>query len=115
MIQAYQRHIVPFAALLIAVVFTLSLFWCGDPDCLTGNSNEDCASLICSLLDKHDTSSSTSGASSNDCSCVCHVPTIAGGYFDVVSYSSQQYSFLPATTALPFGFDRLIYRPPVAS
>ncbi len=115
MIQGYLRHIVSFGGLIIAVVFTLSLFWCGDPDCLTGNSNEDCASLICSLLDKHGTASSTSGTSSKDCSCVCHVPTVAGSHFDVAYYPSQHHSFLPVSVELPFGFDRLIYRPPLAS
>lgn len=115
MFQAYLRHIVPVSGLFIAAVFTLSLFWCGDPDCLTGKSNEDCGSLICSLLDKHDASSSTSGAGSNDCACVCHVPTIAVGHFNVVSYSSQQYLFQPLTIALHIGFDHLVYRPPVVS
>lgn len=112
MIQKIFQHIVPLAGLLILVTFTLSLFWCGDPECLTGQSNEDCASLVCSLLDKHETASSASG-STNDCSCVCHLPTITDSNIDLVFYPSQPLSFLPSAVVPPSIPTRLVYRPPI--
>jgi hypothetical protein len=51
----------------------LGLFFCGDADCLQGGSDENCASLFCSVFAKHTSAASTSDSGQNDsCQCFCH-------------------------------------------
>jgi hypothetical protein len=117
MIQKLSKHILPLTGFLIAFAFTLSLFWCGDPECLSGTSNEDCSALICSLLDKHDTSSAqnSSGGSSNNCTCVCHIPTVTADAFVVRYVPTFQYFTPVVDSDTPSALERLVYRPPIAA
>src|SRR5574342_744650 len=75
------------------VCFTVSMFMCGDDDCLTGNGDENCASLLCSLLNKHAaTSQNAASGADKDCSCVCHVPTIIAPVYNFSYHPIAQYN-----------------------
>jgi hypothetical protein len=51
----------------------VGLIFCGDIECLQGGSNEDCAAVICGLLDSHSTTSPADDAGQEDaCQCYCH-------------------------------------------
>jgi hypothetical protein len=101
------------AGWLLAFCFALSLFMCGDADCLTGNGDENCASLLCSLLSKHDAASqnAASGAS-KDCSCVCHVPTAIVPIFSFCHYPASQYNRAVVSLQISSAPHRLVYHPP---
>lgn len=51
--------------------------FCGDRDCLNGNSAENCATLLCSLLGSHTEAPyqpvDPAQDQGKDCHCVCHV------------------------------------------
>jgi hypothetical protein len=104
------------AGLILAVCFTVSMFMCGDANCLAGDSNEDCASLLCSLLSKHNNASQNpSGDAAKECSCVCHLPTILtpalGFDFHPISHSHN----LITSLRLPAAPNRLVYHPPATA
>jgi|GEM_PF-3297781 len=59
------------AALLVQII---GFFFCGDADCLQGSSDENCVTLVCSLLSKHTTPISPSDdEDSTSCQCFCHL------------------------------------------
>lgn len=117
MMKRISTYLIFPTGFLLALCFTASLFWCGDAECLTGAGNEDCTSLICSLLDKHDASSTQNslGGSSKDCSCVCHVPTVAAEPHGVSYVPTAQYYVSVVTSNIPSSLERLVYHPPIAS
>jgi hypothetical protein len=97
------------------ICFTISMFICGDADCLRGKSNENCVSLLCSLLHKHASPSqnSQSGAG-NECSCVCHVLTIIGPTFSFNYHPMAQYNTAIVMLQISSAPNRLVYHPPAA-
>lgn len=50
-----------------------SLIFCGDADCLKDGSSENCATLLCSILDSHTTAPAQEPEPERDCRCVCHL------------------------------------------
>ena len=59
---------------ILASIFMVSLMWCGDVDCLTESAEDECTSLICSLVaSNHGPSRDEGGDDSSDCTCVCHM------------------------------------------
>jgi hypothetical protein len=98
------------------VCFTVSMFICGDAGCLSGKSNENCASFLCSLLNKHNTSSQdTSGGNTKDCSCVCHVLTITTPTFSLDYHPIAQNSSFVVISIVSSAHLRLVYRPPATA
>jgi hypothetical protein len=52
----------------------LGLIFCGDAACLQGRSDEDCVTLLCSLLAEHAKSTPTPDDDpNNSCQCFCHL------------------------------------------
>ena len=69
-LEAFFRAIA--AAMLIGQC--LGVVFCGDSNCLQGDSEENCATLVCSLLSKHTvpTRQSTNDQD-HSCQCFCHL------------------------------------------
>ena len=116
MIKTFFTYLVSQLTVLLVLCFIASLICCGDADSLKGKSNEDFASLICSLLDRHESSAGNSlGSKTKDCSCVCHVPTLTANSI-ALSYCPPHQEIIPAanftTTSAP---TRIILRPPIAA
>src|SRR3990172_4503136 len=100
-------------AAFLVFCFTVTLLWCGDAECLKGNSTDDCASLVCSLLNKHNPSDlNSTNRSLDDCSCVCHVPTVTTSQVDFLLRLSFQTVTSTETSRIFSTPNRLIYRPP---
>lgn len=98
---------------LLAFSFIATMFVCGDIDCLAGEGDGDCASLFCSLLNKHDEASqSAARAADQDCSCVCHVPTVIGPVFDFSYSPIVQYNTAAIVLQIPSAPRRPVYHPP---
>jgi len=51
----------------------LGIVFCGDADCLQGDSDENCATLLCSFLGKHSEPKPISNDQNSSCQCFCHV------------------------------------------
>jgi len=100
------------AGWLLVVGFSVSMFMCGDADCLTGNGDENCASLLCSLLNKHDAPSQDAASSAKDCSCVCHAPTITTSTFSFAYHPSSYENAFTLIVSVPSAPNRLVYHPP---
>ena len=101
--------------LVLVLCFTACLFWCGDAD-WTGQTNEDCASLICSLLNKDKSATQNSiGGNSKNCSCVCHTPTVTTNTVNLSQYPTQQQATVALAFETPSTPARCIFRPPIAS
>jgi hypothetical protein len=112
MLSKISRHLTGW---LLAVCFTASMFMCSDADCLTGNGDEDCASLLCSLLSKHETAPQNAASGMNkDCSCVCHVPTVIGPVFNFNYHPASQYNTVIGILQILPAYNRLVYHPPAA-
>ena len=101
---------------VVLFCFTISLIWCGDADCLSGSGEDNCASIVCSLLVKHDdVSAKDVQQDAPNCTCVCHLPSIplASEAFAITltgertSDQIRQFT-LETPSATPF-------RPPLAS
>jgi hypothetical protein len=103
------------AGLLLVMCFTTCMFMCGDADCLTGNGDENCASLLCSLLNRHDAASQNPASGADkDCSCVCHAPTITSSTFNFDYHPILHKNAFTVTGSIPSAPNRLIYHPPLA-
>jgi len=103
-------------ATLLVLCFTLSLFWCGDAACLDGGSDEACAALVCSLQSKHDSDGTSSlDGNSSDCSCVCHVPTVAGQLVSLHLNPSFEQSSVTQYLAILSIPRQQLYRPPITA
>ncbi len=98
---------------LLAFSFIATMFVCGDIDCLAGEGDGGCASLFCSLLNKHDAASqSAARAADRDCSCVCHVPTVIGPVFGFSYSPIAQYNTAAIVLQIPSAPRRPVYHPP---
>lgn len=105
-----------YIAFYLAFSFCASLFWCGDLDCLSGKSNEDCSALMCSILKTHDLPSTASSTeSSKDCSCVCHVPSLTSRSIQFTFSASAEASIFSEPSLAPSSPNRPVFRPPIAS
>jgi hypothetical protein len=103
------------AGLFLAISFTAAMFMCGDAECLTGDGDENCASLLCSLLSKHEAASPDNfDGNAKDCSCVCHVPTITASTFSFNYHPISYENAFILTASIPSAPNRLIYHPPLA-
>jgi hypothetical protein len=101
--------------LVEVLLLTLALFWCGDANCWSGASDDQCSSLICSIFANHNGSSKGESSTHSDCSCVCHIPTLMHhttdiGYYPPVLTAGTNVS-VSSLSAPP----RPIYHPPLAS
>jgi hypothetical protein len=74
MIRFVLTSILRPAGLAFALFFTLTLLWCGDSQCLSGDS--ECALPVCSLLTDHASFGDNPAANGDGCDCFCHAPTI---------------------------------------
>ena len=115
MMSFLSKNMFRFVGFLLVLTFTLSLFWCGDPDCLAGKSNEDCASLVCSFLDKHDTSSSDASGPTKDCSCVCHIPSLSSNAPTLSYHPVLQKVVFELTLTEISSPSHSLFRPPIVS
>jgi len=113
MITKVEKTLIKPVGLFLLFFFPALLLWCGDPDCLAGKASENCASLICSVLGKHDGSSqNTVGMDSSACSCVCHIPALSSRSPLKLFSSHSQDNLLKTTFFIPFAPIRTIYHPP---
>lgn len=113
MINALTKAILCPLGGLLAFSFIATMFVCGDIDCLTGEGDGGCASLFCSLMNKHDEASqSAARAADRDCSCVCHVPTVIGPVFDFSFFPNAQYNTADIVLQIPSAPSRLVDHPP---
>ena len=111
------KYLVCVPGILLLILVSASLFWCGDTDCITPGSDESCGSLICAMLQSQNPSGAqqSSGFSRNDCSCVCHVPTMISHVSDgAVRLYAQG---IPASSNIvPVSIpNNLLFRPPIAA
>ncbi|MDZ7344932.1 MAG: hypothetical protein ONA90_10520, partial [candidate division KSB1 bacterium] len=93
----------------------LGLIFCGDIACLQGSSDENCATLVCSLLSKHSAPISPSDSSQNNfCQCFCH--TLIDLPTTILRAASRAAAPLSASVAQHFFSEpiRDIDHPPVA-
>lgn len=113
MIHFFSTYAIRPAGLLLVSVFAASLLWCGDAACWSGASDGQCASLICSLLTRHNTSNeSHNGDCSAACMCVCHTPTILEIDVDIEHHLPAHNTAFEFTASTPYSPARSIYRPP---
>jgi len=76
MIRAFAKYLGPVSALQV-VLLILSVFWCGESDCLQTGKTDACSSLICMLLSKDSPPTQDfSLNTSSTCSCVCHLKAL---------------------------------------
>lgn len=102
--------------IFILALFVVSTLWCGDSECMTGDSNEACAALVCTLLGNHN--GKTSDVSRNiqsECLCVCHTPTLTPIPIDGRFFSPVQTIVVVSLLKIPSAPNRLLFRPPIAS
>src|SRR3970040_285930 len=110
------KYFAQSVVVLITICFTISLVWCGDADCITGTSDDNCASLVCSLLGKHKTPSDGSSTKNvAQCTCLCHVPMIEHMTAIFRHAQSVELAFLPYLFAIPSPPSKVVYRPPIAA
>ncbi len=115
-----MKYIVTYAihpvGLLLCTLFAVSLFWCGDAECMSGTSHDDCTSLVCSLLGNNtDSAQNSSSSSAKDCSCVCHVQSIAPGSINVYCFLTAQQNQCEIVLYTPLAFSRPVYHPPISA
>lgn len=117
MLANSPKYVIRFTGILLLILVSASLFWCGDADCLTPESDESCGSLACALFKANappgDQQSGTSGGS--DCACVCHVPTMVTHTTDVVASFLSQAMPAIINLAPPSTPSTLVFRPPIAA
>lgn len=113
MIHTFLTYAIRPAGLLLVVVFASSLLWCGDAACWAGSSDDQCASLICSLLPSHATPHENHNDNcSTECMCVCHMPTIPAKASDtehLLTGQTTSFEFAAFTPPYP---THPIYHPP---
>lgn len=115
MIRAFAKYLGPVSALQV-VLLILSVFWCGESDCLQTGKTEDCSSLICVLLSKDDPPAQDFPLNtSSTCSCVCHLKALPS----VLTLTSLVEALTPLSAVGPYEPIDLpsepIIRPPVAA
>lgn len=114
--QIFNSKLIHTMTMFSVICFTVSLFWCGDPDCLSSSSKENCASLVCSLLSRHENSNQNPVTGNvKDCSCVCHLPTISPNTATLLYCPILRQSIVELTFAKISSPSHSIFRPPIAS
>lgn len=111
-IATYAIH--PVGSLL-TILFTVSLVWCGDAECWSGSSDDQCASLICSLFANHNGSSKDESGTRSDCACDCHVPTIVQHTCDTSYYPPVVNAGIDVVKSSLSAPPRPVYHPPLAA
>lgn len=98
----------------VALLFTISLFWCLDTECLQGGGDKDCAALICSMLSHHDESAHDSENSHHECACVCHSPASPLiSYYSTPEFPDYLIKFFSSSQSqLVSVVGNTLYRPP---
>gem|GEM_PF-2501569 len=120
MVKDFSKYTVYSANLLIVVVFTVSLFWCGDADCYGKDNDEQCLSLLCNLLRQHDPAGSSSQQSSTmksvdrDGKCICQLTTIAPQSFSLIGPLDYCGFSIACSFVKPASLPKVIYHPPKA-
>jgi hypothetical protein len=84
------HKISPHLALGVLSLHAFGLLFCGDMDCLYGEGDEICQTILCSLLDSHDHALPSPDHSEDDpCHCVCYlsydIPKISQISISIVS------------------------------
>jgi hypothetical protein len=105
-----------YYAFLVCALYAqmLGLFFCGDADCLQEAANEECAALLCSLLNQHSAASQgPAGGADKDCS--CHMPTISGAIFSFNYHPITQFNNTAVTLQFFSAHNSLVYHPPQLS
>ncbi|KAA3656782.1 MAG: hypothetical protein DWQ10_14655 [Calditrichaeota bacterium] len=87
----------PVIAVAVLLLQSIGLLYCGDSDCLRGDSDEFCQTLVCSVLDSHDQSKQPSDFDQEDfCQCIYshshNIPEIT--FFSAIVVNS--YFFMDA-------------------
>ena len=115
MTRTFVKYLAPVSALQVALLI-LSVFWCGESDCLQAGNRTQCSFLVCELLSKdsvpaHECSLNTS----TTCSCICHLNALPTD----VTLTSLVEVFTPLSTLRQYELMGLpaepIIRPPVAA
>lgn len=114
MLTRIQKYLVVPTGLLLALCLSASLFLCTDNECLNGNNNDTCYSLITSLQQKDNSSSSQSVGCFNGCSCVCHTPVIPHRVTGIVSSFQPEHRTMFVSFVIPIAPGKSIYHPPKA-
>jgi len=113
MIYSVKTYAVRPAGFLLVALFALSLIWCPDAACRTGDGDDQCTSLICALLaDTGGPGQSQSGNLSTECVCVCHMPTISGSVLDAGHHLTAQDLRFESPLSIPASPSRSIDQPP---
>lgn len=113
MIDRFSKYVVRPAGLLLLVLCTSSLLWCGDQACRSGSGDGECASLVCALMgDQNLPETNQDNSGSTDCMCVCHMPTLAEAPADVAHILNSKQSTSDFTPFAPLAPVRSIYHPP---
>ena len=117
MVANSPKYFIRVTGILLLILVSASLFWCGDVDCVTPGSDESCGSLACALLKPNtpagEHQSDTFGGS--ECACVCHVPTV------VTHTADALVPFIPGAVppvvhlAPPSTPNTLVFRPPITA
>ena len=93
---AYIKKTKTIKHLAWAVLLTqfLTLFFCGEPECMLGESEEACKTLLCSTVDRHDDDSMHSHFPQQDfCNCACN--------FSYHITSPIQFTAVPVEGSMP--------------
>jgi hypothetical protein len=115
MIRYTSTYFVPVVRVFLLAMFMLSLIWCGDAECLTGESHDNCASLVCSLLNNRGSSDEDmSPSSSKDCCCVCSTLTATTTTAVFSYYPPVAQSHFEPVVSMPLFPARIIDHPPLA-
>lgn len=97
--------------LMLIVLLSVTLFWCGDTDCQTAGATDSCTALFCGLFGS-DGPQNPAGTVSHDCLCVCHVPALPGPVSETRVYLFAQTTVTEPSPLRVFSPALEIYHPP---
>jgi hypothetical protein len=108
-----QYALRPFAGALAALLIS-TLLWCGDAECRSGTSPDQCASLLCALFAQHDDASSPvhGSACSHDCTCACHTPVLPPLALAMLQEVRAEVATFDYIAAIPVSPLPMVYHPP---
>jgi len=109
------NSITQLTGILLLILVTASLFWCGDLDCFDEDGKESCGSLACALFKSQNTQGDQQSASfsSTECACVCHVPTVTAQIMAGIPNLSGQTLSVSIKIHPPSTPKNPIFHPPV--
>jgi hypothetical protein len=91
------------------------MLWCGDINCLNDNNTDQCSTLVCELLGSHQNSpTNTDDNHADNCSCICHIPAIAGVLSNASSAFQPENNTVVISFSIPTAPIQSIYHPPKA-